>query len=734
MDCYSANPTCNEAMWEMWGTECVWCAKNNTPGFAVDAEYTKLQSSWNCSDGVVVTDICPPSVTQVTRSGSTFEIEGQYFGNYLRIGPANYTNLTISACGQTCYFGEDAITDTRITCQTQGSPDCHDVLLRGKVKDSPQRDAIDTINDNLKRSSLPENMTLPYTMPPNRELTLRHEMSDTTTSWKLLLVAGAVVAVIGFVLNDWRIHKEREEYIITPEKLKNAEEIHLGEGQFGKVFQAEYHGAKVAVKELRDEKAATSDMRAFAKEIEMLRHLHHPMIVCVWGFMTRLNPDGRRNVSLVMEWCHCSLRYALDRRRSSPPEWFDAATTLDFCRDIAAGMKYLHDQNPPLLHRDLKCANILLTDANEKTLKICDFGLSVIGASKSRGEEGTTQWMAPELFNSRLLEDGAHKYTTSSDVFAYGACLYELLTYQLPYSVDDKLQDERNHQEQQPSSSLRVRDRNSDKGTTELGTQIGNGDLRLKSTAKGMRWDIYPELPGLQLPVLMERCAAYYAKDRPSFEEVCYPIRHVKMVHYKLVYFDGRGAAETSRLLFAHEGAEYEDVRITQEEWANKKSEAPFGKLPWLEVDGKKLPESHAINRYLARKFGLAGKDEWEQAWVDAIADLIKDLGTETSGFIMVAFGFKEGDKDKLRKDVFDPAVERVFALLEKFIKESGSGFLVKSGYTWVDFLVAEMLVTDENIAPGCLDKHSELKAYKERVHSIPKIKDYVASRKTSVW
>lgn len=71
MDCYSANPTCNEAMWEMWGTECVWCAKNNTPGFAVDAEYTKLKSSWNCSDGVVVTDICPPSVTQVRKSAQS---------------------------------------------------------------------------------------------------------------------------------------------------------------------------------------------------------------------------------------------------------------------------------------------------------------------------------------------------------------------------------------------------------------------------------------------------------------------------------------------------------------------------------------------------------------------------------------------------------------------------------------------------------------------------------------
>lgn len=66
-------------------------------------------------------------------------------------------------------------------------------------------------------------------------------------------------------------------------------------------------------------------------------------------------------------------------------------------------------------------------------------------------------------------------------------------------------------------------------------------------------------------------------------------------------------------------------------------SEAPFGKLPYLEVDGKQLPQSYAICRYLARKFDLAGKDEWEQAWVDAMADAYKDVDSEIRPYFVAA-------------------------------------------------------------------------------------------------
>ena len=45
-----------------------------------------------------------------------------------------------------------------------------------------------------------------------------------------------------------------------------------------------------------------------------------------------------------------------------------------------------------------------------------------------------------------------------------------------------------------------------------------------------------------------------------------------------------------------------------------------------LEFDGKQLAQSHTIARFLARRHGLAGQDEWEQAQVDMYADCLKDL------------------------------------------------------------------------------------------------------------
>jgi len=54
-------------------------------------------------------------------------------------------------------------------------------------------------------------------------------------------------------------------------------------------------------------------------------------------------------------------------------------------------------------------------------------------------------------------------------------------------------------------------------------------------------------------------------------------------------------------------------------------SETPFGKLPILEIDGVTLGESKAICRYVAKKVGLAGKNDIEDAQIDAIVDVMAD-------------------------------------------------------------------------------------------------------------
>ena len=74
---------------------------------------------------------------------------------------------------------------------------------------------------------------------------------------------------------------------------------------------------------------------------------------------------------------------------------------------------------------------------------------------------------------------------------------------------------------------------------------------------------------------------------------------------YKLVYFNGKGKAEVSRLLFHATGHAFEDVRLERDDWTNNwKPKTPFKQVPVLEFDGHMLPQSRAIERYLATQFG----------------------------------------------------------------------------------------------------------------------------------
>lgn len=98
------------------------------------------------------------------------------------------------------------------------------------------------------------------------------------------------------------------------------------------------------------------------------------------------------------------------------------------------------------------------------------------------------------------------------------------------------------------------------------------------------------------------------------------------MPSYKLNYFNGRGRAEITRLIFAAAGQTYTDNRVASEDWPALKPESPIGQMPYLEVDGAKLPQSISIARFVARELNLAGKNSLEQAQADAIVDTLMDL------------------------------------------------------------------------------------------------------------
>lgn len=100
-----------------------------------------------------------------------------------------------------------------------------------------------------------------------------------------------------------------------------------------------------------------------------------------------------------------------------------------------------------------------------------------------------------------------------------------------------------------------------------------------------------------------------------------------------------------SRLILEYNKIPYEDVRVDHENWPKLKSSTVFGQLPILEVDGKQIPQSCAMARFLARQYKLAGKDAFEEAYVDSIADYHKDTSVAIGPHFGVIAGRVEGDK-----------------------------------------------------------------------------------------
>ncbi|GMT23179.1 hypothetical protein PFISCL1PPCAC_14476 [Pristionchus fissidentatus] len=220
------------------------------------------------------------------------------------------------------------------------------------------------------------------------------------------------------------------------------------------------------------------------------------------------------------------------------------------------------------------------------------------------------------------------------------------------------------------------------------------------------------------------------------------------MPTYKLTYFPARGSIEVARQLFHLAEVPFEDVRIPMAEWPALKQTMPFPQIPLLEVDWNPLPQSYAIFRYLAKQFGkwhssfficcamsqrFAGNSPFESAWIDAIADQYKDYLKEMQPALVVYTGFSQGDKEKLVKEVAEPARDKFFGVLEKIAKESGSnGHFVGSSLTWVDLLIADHVNVQLHHLPNFLNGFPIVVATTTKIEQTPKLKEWIETRPQS--
>ncbi|KAF6166016.1 hypothetical protein GIB67_012913 [Kingdonia uniflora] len=102
----------------------------------------------------------------------------------------------------------------------------------------------------------------------------------------------------------------------------------------------------------------------------------------------------------------------------------------NWSRQILRGLEYLHTQESCIIHRDLKLNNIFI-NGNTGRVKIGDFGLSAVVDSSHVAHTvlGTPEFMAPKLYEEN--------YTELVDIYAFGLCVLELVTREIPYSECD---------------------------------------------------------------------------------------------------------------------------------------------------------------------------------------------------------------------------------------------------------------------------------------------------------
>ncbi|XP_057729666.1 serine/threonine-protein kinase EDR1-like [Arachis stenosperma] len=217
---------------------------------------------------------------------------------------------------------------------------------------------------------------------------------------------------------------ERKEWEIQWEDLRIGQRI--GIGSCGEVFHADCNGSEVAVKKFLTQDFSSDAVAQFKSEVEIMLRLRHPNIVLFMGAITR--PP---HLSILTEFLPRGSLYGLLR---NPKFQLNDKRRLRMAVDVAKGMNYLHTSHPPIVHRDLKSPNLLVS--KHWVLKVCDFGLSRMKHHtflSSKSYAGTAEWMAPEVLRNELANE-------KCDIYSFGVILWELATTMIPWQGLNQMQ------------------------------------------------------------------------------------------------------------------------------------------------------------------------------------------------------------------------------------------------------------------------------------------------------
>ncbi|XP_044208623.1 glutathione S-transferase Mu 4-like [Thunnus albacares] len=198
----------------------------------------------------------------------------------------------------------------------------------------------------------------------------------------------------------------------------------------------------------------------------------------------------------------------------------------------------------------------------------------------------------------------------------------------------------------------------------------------------------------------------------------------------KLAYWDIRGLAQPIRLLMEYTGTKYEDKFYVCGEapnfdkscWFDEKPNLgmDFPNLPYLEDGDRKIVQSNAILRYIARKHNMCGETEDEKVRVDIMENQAMDF---RNGFVRLCYA----DFDRIKPGY----LEMLPGVLKQFSNFLGDRkWFAGDKITFVDFLMYELLDQHRMFLPTCLDDFKNLKDFLDRFEALEKIAAYMKSNR----
>lgn len=202
------------------------------------------------------------------------------------------------------------------------------------------------------------------------------------------------------------------------------------------------------------------------------------------------------------------------------------------------------------------------------------------------------------------------------------------------------------------------------------------------------------------------------------------------MPTYELTYFDIRGLAETARFLFKVSKTEFKDTRLTlafgtpgdfstisRPEFDEMKEkgelDVSLGKVPFLTVDGVKVGQSKAIERFVAKEVGMMGSSAVEGAQIDQLAETVRDI---KDAYQAVKRTQGEEEKKAALDKFFSEGLVEWLQIAEKSIPAGPGPWLVGSKISYADIVFYAFIAAPK----GFFDRADEAKA---AFQSCPRLK-----------